>query len=182
MSKILIFLAQGFEEIEAVTCIDVLRRAEVEVVTLALDELEVKGAHNIIIKADKSINEVNLKEFDGVLLPGGMPGAANLRDNGKVINIVKEFNDTGKLVSAICAAPIVLEKAGVIMGRNATSYPGFNKEMESCNYKEDRVVVDGNIITAKGPGVALEFAMLVVNYLQGKEMVTKLKEEMITNF
>lgn len=182
MKKIIIPLAQGLEEIEAITGIDVLRRAGVEVTTVSLDDLKVKGAHSIVIVADKSIDEINVDEFDGILLPGGMPGSANLRNDERIINMIKSLDKKGKLVSAICAAPIVLERAGVLKGRNATSYPGFGEEMPSCNYVDDRVVVDNNIITGKGPGAALKFAFEVVNYLMGEKMVNKLKGEMFTNF
>ncbi|MCK9267748.1 MAG: DJ-1/PfpI family protein [Alkaliphilus sp.] len=179
MKKIMVPLAYGLEEIEAIAGIDVLRRADIEVITVSLGDLKVKGAHDIIVLADKSIDEVDVDEFDGILLPGGMPGSTNLRDDKRVINMIKSLNESGKLVSAICAAPIVLERAGVLKGRKATGYPGFDGEMPSCNYTGDRVVVDNNVITGKGPGAALEFAFEVVNYLVGEETVNRLKEEMI---
>lgn len=182
MKKIIIPLAQGFEEIEAVTSIDVLRRANIDVTTVSLGDLKVKGAHNIVVLADKSVDQIDIDEFDGILLPGGMPGSTNLRDDDRVIKMTRTLYKAGKLVSAICAAPIVLEKANVLKGRKATSYPGFNEEMPSCNYVDDRVVVDGNIITGKGPGVALEFALKIVDYLAGEKIVNKLKEEMFTDF
>lgn len=182
MKKIIIPLAQGLEEIEAITNIDVLRRANIEVTTVSLDDLKVKGAHNVVILADKLIDEINVEDFDGILLPGGMPGATNLRDDKRIINMVRFLNEKNKLVSAICAAPIVLEKAGVLKGVKATSYPGFGEEMASSNYVEDRVVVDKNIITGKGPGVALEFALEVVNYLVGEKVVNELKKDMIVDF
>jgi len=179
MRKILIPLAFGFEEIEAITCIDVLRRTELEVITVSIDKMEVLGAHNIVVKSDALIDDINWTDFDAIVLPGGMPGSANLRDNEKVISIVKQLYSENKLVAAICAAPIVLEKAGVIVNKNATSYPGFDKEMTSCNYMENRVVVDGNVITARGPGVAIEFSLTVVEYLLGKGIVEELKVGML---
>lgn len=182
MKQIIIPLANGLEEIEAIVSIDVLRRAGIEVTTVALGDLEVKGAHNVTVLADKSIDEVKVEEVDGILLPGGMPGATNLRDDERVINMVQYLDEKGKLVSAICAAPIVLERAGVLKDKKATSYPGFGEEMPSCKYLEDRVVVDGNLITGRGPGVALEFALEVVNYLVGNETVETLKEGMLINF
>lgn len=180
--KILIPLADGLEEIEAITNIDVLRRAGTEVITAGLNDLEVTGAHDIVIKADRLIDEVRAEEFDGIILPGGMPGSTNLRNNDKVIKLVQKLNTDGKLVAAICAAPIALEKAGVIRNRKATSYPGFDREMVSCDYLEERVVVDGNLITGRGPGVALEFAITVVQYLLGEEKAAELKEGMLANF
>ena len=182
MKKIIVPLAYGLEEIEAIAGIDVLRRADIEVTTVSLGDLKVKGAHDIVILADKLIDDIDVDEFDGILLPGGMPGSTNLRDDERVVNMIKSLNESGKLVSAICAAPIVLEKAGVLKGRKATAYPGFDGEMPSCNYMGDRVVVDNNVITGKGPGAALEFAFEVVNYLVGEETVNRLKGEMFTNF
>ncbi len=179
MSKVLIPLAAGFEEIEAVTNIDVLRRASIDVVTVSLDSLDVLGDHDIPITADKKIDEINIDEFDGIVLPGGMPGAGNLRDNAKVLEYVRKIDGKNGLVAAICAAPMVLEAADLLEGKNATSYPGFGKEMQSCNYKEDRVVIDGNIITARGPGVAMEFALTIVEYLRDKEYADDLRDSMI---
>ncbi|OCL26382.1 4-methyl-5(B-hydroxyethyl)-thiazole monophosphate biosynthesis protein [Orenia metallireducens] len=182
MTKVLIPLAEGFEEIEAITNIDILRRAGLEVETASLGGLAVTGGHDIIIKADKRIDEVNSEDLVGIVLPGGMPGAANLRDDSRVISLIQELAGKEALIAAICAAPIVLEGAGVINNRVATSYPGFEQELESCNYLQDRVVVDGNIITGRGPGVAVEFALKLVDYLVGSKKVEELKATMLTNF
>ncbi|MCF8009121.1 MAG: DJ-1/PfpI family protein [Halanaerobiales bacterium] len=179
MSRILIPLALGFEEIEAVTNIDILRRAEIEVVTCALDSIDVKGSHNITIKADTQIDEIEIDEFDGILLPGGLPGAENLKNSSKVIEFVKYINKKDGLIAAICAAPIVLEKANVIKDKKVTSYPGFEKYMPSCKYIEKRVVKDGNLITGRGPGVASQFALEVVKYLKSKKEVKQLSETML---
>src|SRR6056297_1973707 len=173
--KVLVPLAPGFEEIEAITSIDVLRRAGIEVVTVSLNSIDVKGAHNIPIIADKRIKPIKIEEFDGILLPGGMPGAKNLKENSQILKFVRQINENKLMVAAICAAPMVLETAGILENINATSYPSFKKEVPSCNYKEERVVKDGNIITSRGAGVALEFALEVVEYLEGK----KVKEDLI---
>ena len=179
MSKILIPLAPGFEEIEAVTNIDVLRRASIDVVTVSLNSLDVEGDHGIPIIADKRIDQVDIDQFDGIVLPGGMPGADNLRNNAKVLEYVRKIDEKGGLLAAICAAPIVLEAADLLEGKKATSYPGFAKEMQSCKYLEDRVVIDGNYITARGPGVAMEFALTIVEYLKDKEYADDLRDSMI---
>ncbi|CCU80643.1 4-methyl-5(B-hydroxyethyl)-thiazole monophosphate biosynthesis enzyme [Halanaerobium saccharolyticum subsp. saccharolyticum DSM 6643] len=179
MKKILIPLAKGFEEIEAVTNIDVLRRAGLDVLTAGIGSREIEGDHEIKIETDIEISDVNAEDFDAVVLPGGMPGAANLRDSNQLRNIIKKLNEDNKLCAAICAAPIVLEAAGILDGKNATSYPGFDKDMTSCNYQEDRVVIDGNLITGRGPGVAMEFAMTLVEYLLDKETKDELEKSML---
>lgn len=176
--KILIPLANGCEEIETITNIDVLRRAGIDVITTSLNNKLVKGAHDIEIKADTSIGEININDFDGILLPGG-PGYTNLRDDNRILEAIKKLYENNKLVAAICAAPIVLAKAGVIDKKKATSYPGCDKEMIGCVYSEERVVVDGNIITGRGPGVSIEFALKVVEYLVGDEKVRELKEGLL---
>lgn len=179
MNKVLIPLAAGFEEIEAITNIDVLKRAGLEVITAGIDAKNIEGDHGIKIEADTEISEIDADDLLAVVLPGGMPGAANLRDSDKLIKIIKKLFEAEKLCAAICAAPIVLEKAGILEGKNATSYPGFEKELISCNYKEDRVVIDENIITGRGPGIAMEFAMTIVEYLLDTEQKIELEKSML---
>ena len=165
MSKVAVILADGFEEIEALTVVDVLRRAKIECDTISINKIEVTGAHNISVKADSIISD-KLKEYDLIVLPGGMPGSTNLRDNNKVIEIVKYFSENNKLIGAICAAPIVLAKADVIDGRTITSYPGYEEELSKANYISDKIVVeDGNIITSRGPATALEFSYKLLKKL-----------------
>ena len=182
MEQIVVPLADGHEEIEAITNIDVLRRAGLDVVTVCLDDETVHGDHGIDIEADKNIDELDLSKVEGIVLPGGMPGAKNLKEDDRVIEIVQKLDQKDKLVAAICAAPMVLEEAGVIDDRPATSYPGFDKEMPSCRYQEDRVVVDDNLVTGRGPGVALEFAIKIVELIVGAEKAEELKAAMVTNF
>ncbi|SHM36470.1 DJ-1 family glyoxalase III [Halanaerobium congolense] len=179
MGKILIPLAEGFEEIEAVTNIDVLRRAGLDVITAGIGSKNIEGDHGIKVEADTVISEIDTADLDAVVLPGGMPGAANLRDSNELRNIIKKLNEENKLCAAVCAAPIVLEAAGILDGKKATSYPGFDKDMPSCNYQEDRVVIDGNLITGRGPGVAVEFAMTLVEYLLDKETKEELQKSML---
>jgi len=179
MGKILIPLAEGFEEIEAITNIDVLRRAGLNVVTAGVGDIEIEGDHGVKIEADTEISKVEKSEITDVVLPGGMPGAANLRDSEELREIIQDVYQRKGLCAAICAAPIVLEAAGILEGKNATSYPGFDDQMESANYKESRVVKDGNIITGRGPGVAMEFALEVVEYFAGSEKSDELKEAML---
>ena len=180
--NVIVFLAKGFEEVEALTVVDYLRRVEgVRVDTVSIgDGLQVLGAHNIEVKADKQMDELqDVSLYDAVVIPGGMPGAANLRDHQGVIEVVKKMNDLGKLVTAICAGPIVLERARVIDGKEVTSYPGFDKDLPNSVYKHEDVVVHGNIITARGPAKAVDFALAMVKYLVGEKQAEKLKENIL---
>lgn len=179
MKKVLVFLAEGFEEIEALSVVDVLRRADIKCDMCALQGEYVKGAHDIVVKSDKNILDEDLYSYDAIVLPGGMPGALNLKDNLRVIELVKEFYANGKIVAAICAAPIVLHEADIINGRNVTSYPGFNEKMGNCIYKEEEVVTDFNIITSRGPATALSFAYEILNKLGKEEKAEELKESML---
>ncbi len=179
MAKILIPLAPGFEEIEAITNIDVLRRAGLDVLTAGIGSNEIEGDHGIKVETDTEISKVDASDLSAVVLPGGMPGAANLRDSDQLLKIIKEVYEEDKLCAAVCAGPIVLEAAGILKGKNATSYPGFDEEMPSCNYREERVVIDENLITGRGPGVAMEFALTVVEYLLDADKKVQLEEEML---
>ncbi len=165
-----LFLADGFEEIEALSPVDFLRRAGVEVVTVGVTGEYVSGAHNIVVKSDISINEIILdNNLDGVILPGGMPGADNLNNSEDVQKAVDYCIDNKKIVSAICAAPFILGRKGILEGKNATCFPGFEDELKGANVLSDGVVTDGNIITAKGAGVAWEFGAAIAEKLVGKE-------------
>lgn len=171
MIKILVLLAEGFEEVEALTPVDYLRRTGIHVDMVSLtDDLKVKGAHGIEVLANKRVEEITEhSNYSGVIIPGGLPGATNLRDDDRVIKLVREFNEKGRLVAAICAGPIVLQRAGIIREKNVTSYPGFEKELNDSKYKEEIVVQDGNIITARGPAAAVYFAIKISEHLQGGE-------------
>jgi len=179
--KVIVFLAEGFEEVEALTVVDYLRRMDIEVDTVSVtQDKEVKGAHDILLVADKTMDKIGSTDsYDGVIIPGGLPGATNLRENNQVIETVKRLNQNNKLVAAICAGPIVLEKAGVIKGKKITSYPGFQDQLSSGIYQEQDVVRDENIITAKGPSLAVYFAIEIVEYLLGSEKATELKEQIL---
>lgn len=182
--KILVLLAEGFEEIEALTVVDYLRRLDVTVDTVSTTgDKEVVGAHRIPVIADVLFEDLkDLENYDGLVLPGGLPGATNLRDDKRVIELTQDFNNREKLVAAICAAPIVLEEAGVIEGKNMTSYPGFEENLKSGNYKEEKVVIDGNILTSRGPALAVNFAIEIARYLLGDEKAEELKEDILYRF
>ncbi|WP_300379579.1 DJ-1 family glyoxalase III [Clostridium sp.] len=181
MKKVAILLANGFETLEGLTVIDILRRAKVTVDTFSVENNEVETSHKIKIKADKNIDDKEIEEYDILVLPGGIPGATTLRDDDRVIKLVKEFNEKGKTICAICAAPIVLGKAGITEGLNITCYPGFEDEIGNVNYKEDLVVIDKNIITGKAVSAAIPFAFEILN-LVAPEKVDKIKKSMLLNF
>lgn len=166
MKKVAVILANGFEEIEAIAPIDILRRADFKVDVFGLTE-EVSGAHDIIIKADYILNEP-LTDYDLIVLPGGMPGSKNLRDSDLVIETLQQMNQANNKIAAICAAPIVLEKANLLEGKKFTHFPGIEDQVASgLDQKDAVVVVDGNLITARGAGVALEFGYTLVDILGG---------------
>ena len=167
---IYLFLAEGFEEIEALTPIDVLRRAGLEVKTVAVGESKtVKGAHGIEVIAD--ITESELEDIipEAIILPGGMPGTLNLEESPVVIDTLLRTMANGSLVCAICAAPSILGICGYLKNKKATCYPGFEQYLDGATFTDERVVRDGNIITAKGMGCAAEFALCIVEALVGKE-------------
>jgi len=180
--NVIVFLADGFEEVEALTVVDYLRRIpNIKVDTVSIkNNLQVLGAHDIEVKADKVIGQLqDITLYDAVVIPGGIPGATHLRDHEKVIEIIKEINKNEKLVAAICAGPIVLERAGVIDGKEVTSYPGFEKDLPNSIYKENDVVKDGNIITARSAAKAEDFAIEIIRYLAGKEAAEELKKKIL---
>ncbi len=186
MASVLLPLAKGFEEVEAVSLIDVLRRGGIEVRTAHLDgdmdsEL-VLGANGITIKADTSIANVVSEDFDMILLPGGWDGTYALADNESVQKLLKEFKAQEKSIGAICAAPYALDKAGVL-GDEFTCYPSVENEIGKEGYRSDKkVIIDGNIMTSRGPGTALCFGLEIVKHLVGEESYKAVKEGMLIDF
>lgn len=167
MKRVLVPLAAGFEELEAVTIVDILRRAGTEVVVAALAESPVTGSHGIAFAADAPLDAVAEQDFDLIALPGGMPGAAHLQDDDRIRRIIRRQHESGRMIAAICAAPMVLAAAGVLAGRRATSFPGFLANARAVELAGDPVVVDGDVITSRGPGTALDFALELVEQLLG---------------
>ncbi|HEU4928297.1 MAG TPA: DJ-1 family glyoxalase III [Candidatus Krumholzibacteria bacterium] len=161
--RVIVPVANGFEEIEAVTIIDILRRAGLDVVVAGVEGTDVVGSHDIALRCDAMIDEC--ESADAMVLPGGMPGSRRLRENEAVRSWIARLKGEGKLLAAICAAPTVLESCGILDGRRATSHPNHADEMKRCVYLTDPVVVDGNVITSRGAGTAIEFAAAVVRHL-----------------
>ena len=169
MARVLVPIADGFEEIEAVTTIDILRRADVEVVVAGLVPGPVTGSHGIAIRPDCSLDDALEDEYDLVALPGGLPGADNLQGDERVMALVRRMFDEGRYTAAICAAPKVLAAAGVLDGRRATSYQGFLDPTltPGLRISPEAVVQDGTVITSRGPGTAMDFALALVENLTG---------------
>lgn len=169
MASVLVPLAPGCEEIEAVTVIDILRRAGIEVTTAGLTEGVVRASRGTVLLPDVTLDEALKKDYDMVVLPGGMPGSEHLNNDGRVIALLQRMAAAGKFVTAICAAPMALHAAGILEKKRATSYPGVLDELPGSHvYLEDAVVVDGNIATSRGPGTAMDFALTLVELLAGK--------------
>lgn len=171
-----VFLADGFEEIEALTPVDILRRGRVDVVTVGVGGRTVRGSHNITVAADIADSELpDLEGTEGVILPGGMPGTLNLEKCPAVINTVKYCAEKGLLISAICAAPSILGHMGLLKDKKAVCYPSFESELEGYKACDEFVCRDGNIITAKGMGVSVDFGLEILAYLRGEELSGKIR-------
>lgn len=170
MASILIPLAEDFEDIEAITLIDLFRRAGFEVVTAGLDNGPVRASRGTVVLPDTTLDRVVDRDFDLVVLPGGLPGADHLNADSRIHAIVERQHAAGRLVAAICAAPRVLAKSGLLQGRKATSYPGTLDQMpeSGAHYTGRAVEVDGNIVTSRGPGTAMDFALTLIEMLDGK--------------
>ena len=179
MGTVYAFFADGFEEIEALTAVDTLRRAglNVEIVSVTPDEIVV-GAHDVSLLCDVNFENCDFFDAELLLLPGGMPGAATLDKHEGLRKLILSFAEKGKPIAAICAAPMVLGKLGLLKGKKATCYPGFEQYLEGAEWVGEHVVRDGNIITGMGPGAAMEFALAIVELLAGKEKVDELAEAM----
>ena len=180
MKKILVPLATGFEEIEFVSIVDVLRRADLDVTIASISkDLNIKGAHAIEIKADLSLITLTTEVFDAIILPGGMPGTTNLLKSTALLETIRTHFNNSKLIGAICAAPWVLDAAGILAGRKATIYPGMKDKIPSACHTPSRVVVDKNIVTGQGPGTAIEFALTLVEQLSNSNKANELKKTLI---
>lgn len=174
--SILVILAPGFEEIEAITPIDILRRANIEVTIASLnDELQVPSRGNVVVVAEVKLKDVIKKNFDAILLPGG-PGTKDLREDERVLELVNQFNDSQKIVGAICAAPTVLADAGILEGKRYTAHFSVADELTAIQ-KESAVVKDGNVITSQGPGTAIQFGLSLVEALVGKSAADKITKD-----
>ena len=180
MSKIAVFFADGCEEIEGLTVVDMLRRADLDVVSVSVTgSREVHGSHNITFFADTVYEEADLDTFDGAVLPGGAVGTENLGKHEGVVATVKKFAEEGKLVAAICAAPSVLGANGVLQGKRATCHPGWEGKLTGAVTCEESAVVDGNIVTSRGMGTSIDFSLAIIGQFAEEEVLNQVKKGIV---
>jgi 4-methyl-5(b-hydroxyethyl)-thiazole monophosphate biosynthesis len=180
MKKVFLFLAEGFEETEAITTADILKRAGMELLLVSVTGVKmVTGAHGIPVIADTLFEETDFSGGDILVLPGGMPGTKNLDAHTGLKELIKTYDDHGKIVAAICAAPMILGEMGLLKGKKATCYPGFESYLSGATVVDERAVVSGNIITGKGPGAAVEFALAIVECVQGEMFAGRVADAFI---
>ncbi len=181
MARVLVLLAEGCEELEAVTIVDILRRANIDVVTAGLDSQPVKASRSVVLMPDTTLDEAVKMRYDMVVLPGGLPGADNLGNDERVVSLVKEMAANGNWVAAICAAPRVLARSGLLDGKKATAYPGFidTGEFPGTEYTGGAVEKDGRVITSRGPGTAMDFALELVEVLTDRSTRDTVEERLV---
>lgn len=177
---ILVHLAQGFEEVEAITVVDILRRVDLPAYFVSVTgDKSVKGAHGITIEADYLFEDIDYEKCEMIVLPGGLPGAYNLRDHGGLCREIALFAEMQKPLAAICAAPLILGSLGILAGRKATIYPGMEDELKGAEAIDFPVVRDNNIITSQGPGPAMKFAVAIVKYFKGDKAGEELSDGLL---
>ena len=180
MSRLGIFMADGCEEIEGLTVVDLVRRAGIEIEMISVNgKKSVTGSHKITFQTDIDKADADYTSYDGIVLPGGMPGTTHLMEDETVNRVIREFASEGKLVAAICAAPSVLGNAGLLAGKTATCYPGVEGKLTGADFVTDPAAQDGNIITSRGLGTAIDFAAEIVAYLKDQEAAKSLKESIV---
>lgn len=180
MSKVCVFFAPGYEEIEALAVVDILRRAGIETDMVSITgEKKVTGSHKITVEMDKLFEEIDFEKTDMIVLPGGMPGTTNLEAFEPLMKQVESFYEKEKYVAAICAAPSIFGHRGMVKGRNACANPGYESHLEGANVKQEPAVVDGHVITSRGMGTAIPFGLAILELLQGKEAAEEMKKKLV---
>lgn len=177
MAKVYIFLADGYEEIEGLTVVDLLRRASIEIFMVSVTgNINVTGAHHITTSADLLFEDVDFTDADMLVLPGGMPGTVHLEEHEGLDKLLKEFHAKGKSLAAICAAPSILGTKELLKGKNATCYPGYEEKLIGASVRNEIVVVDGNIITSKGMGTTIDFSLSLIKDIKGAAEAKKIAD------
>ena len=180
MSKVCVFFAAGYEEIEALTVVDILRRADIDVDMVSVtDEKKVTGSHKISVEMDKLFSEVDFDSVDMLVLPGGIPGTKNLEAFEALMNKIDDFYNKGKYIAAICAAPSIFGHRGILKGKKACSYPTFESHLEGADVTGEPAVADGKVITGRGMGTAIPFALTILKELKGPEAAASMKESIV---
>ena len=179
--KVAVFFGAGYEEIEALAVVDILRRGNVEVTMVGVKEKTVVGAHEISVNMDTTVEEINYEAFDMIVLPGGVPGVNHLMACESLMEALKQFKAQNKWIAAICAAPSILGQLGLLKGEEAICYPGYEEKLIGCKVSTKQVVVSGKIVTAKGAGVALDFGYKLLEIIQGEGLSNKIRTGMIAN-
>lgn len=181
MKKVALLMAEGFEEVEGLTVVDYLRRADISIDMVSImDKLEVMGSHNILVKADKLFKDIKAEDYDVYVFPGGIGNAKIMRADKTLLDFIKNANDQDKNLYAICAAPTILYDAGVLEGRNITSFPGvFTEGQSGFNYIEQNVVKDKNILTSRGPAIAVHFALAIIEEIAGFEKRKEIEKQLL---
>lgn len=180
MSKVYVFLADGFEDIEGLTVVDLMRRAGIEAVTVSIkDSREVATSHGVHLLTDAVFKETDFSDADMLVLPGGMRGTLHLGEYRLLTDLLTRFYEKGKRVAAICAAPSVLGKLGILKGRRATCYPGFEEQLTGAEVCKDPVVVDGNVTTSRGMGTAIDFGLCLIAQLLGEEKAQEIADSIL---
>ena len=175
-----IFLAEGFEEVEALTVIDYLRRAGVDIKSVSINKsVDVKGAHGVTVKSDITLADADFDACEMIVLPGGLPGTTYLGQCAELVSQIKNFAASGKKTAAICAAPTVFGKAGILVGKKATCYPSLEGELTGADKVTDKVVTDGNVTTSRGPSTAVYFALELIRILKGEEIKNNVKADIL---
>ena len=176
-----VMLANGFEEIEALTVVDLLRRAEIETKTVSIDDSRVAGSHGITVYADLLWHEINERKIDAIVLPGGMPGTKNLLNFAPLCELILKMHEKKKYLCAICAAPMILGQLGILNNMNVTCYPGFEKELKGAILSAGKAVSCENIITSRGAGTAVEFGLTIIAKLQSRELAEQIGDQIQLN-
>ena len=177
---IYVHFAEGTEEIEFVTIIDLLRRSSLDAVSVSITgKTKATGAHGIVIETDTTFEEANYDDCDMIVLPGGMPGTLNMAEHSGLTDMIKSFNEKGRSLAAICAAPMVFAGCGILSGKKAVIYPGMEEYLGDAEVSDKRVQTDGNIITSQGPGTAMEFALEIIRTVKGSAASDEIKKELL---
>lgn len=180
MAKVYTFLADGFEEIEGLTVVDLLRRAGIDTTMISIsDTVEIYGGHGIVVTADKVFDEVSFDDVDMLVLPGGKVGVQNIGKHKELLNRIEEFVSDGKMVAAVCAAPSILGELELLKGRRATCYPGWEEHLHGAFTVTDSVVIDENIITSRGLGTSIDFALAIIRHFKGEEEAVNIANSIV---